>query len=83
MVNDILEPKKEKLYRVQVGAFQRRTNAENLLEVVKVKYKDAFIKEEYSLYKIQIGAYKTEKNAKAALKRAIDNGYKDAFIIEE
>ena len=83
MVNDILEPKKEKLYRVQIGAYQMKKNAEVLLETAKIKYKDAFIREEYGLYKVQIGAYKTEKNAKAAVKRAIDNGYKDAFIIEE
>lgn len=40
-----VEPKPDKLFRVQVGAFRDRKNAERLLEKLKVDYPDAFIKE--------------------------------------
>lgn len=35
-----------KLYRVQVGAFRNRENAERMLRILQVDYPDAFIKEE-------------------------------------
>lgn len=41
-----VEPKPNKLYRVQVGAFRNRKNAERLLKNLKVDYPDAFIKED-------------------------------------
>ena len=41
-----VEPKPDKLYRVQVGAFRNRENAERLLKNLKVDYPDAFIKED-------------------------------------
>lgn len=41
-----VETKPDKLYRVQVGAFRNRENAERLLKNLKVDYPDAFIKEE-------------------------------------
>lgn len=41
-----VNPKPDKLYRVQVGAFRNRENAERLLKNLKVDYPDAFIKEE-------------------------------------
>lgn len=41
-----VEPKPAKLYRVQVGAFRNRENAERLLKNLKVYYPDAFIKED-------------------------------------
>lgn len=41
-----VEPKPAKLYRVQVGAFRNRENAERLLKKIKIDYPDAFIKEE-------------------------------------
>ena len=36
----------DKLYRVQVGAFRNRENAERMLRILQVDYPDAFIKEE-------------------------------------
>ena len=41
-----VEPKPAKLYRVQVGAFRNRENAERLLKNLKMDYPDAFIKED-------------------------------------
>ena len=41
-----VDPKPAKLYRVQVGAFRNRENAERLLKNLKVDYPDAFIKED-------------------------------------
>lgn len=41
-----VDPKPDKLYRVQVGAFRNRENAERLLKNIKIDYPDAFIKEE-------------------------------------
>lgn len=38
-----VDPAKEQLYHVQVGAFRKRENAEAMLKKVKIDYPDAFI----------------------------------------
>ena len=71
----------KKLYRVQIGAFSKKANADNLVKQAKSKgFKDAFVKKEGSLYKVQIGAFAVKKNADSMLKKAKNAGFKDAFI---
>lgn len=73
-----------KLFKVQIGAYRIRTNAQKALEDAKQKgFKDAFIKQYGTLYKVQIGAYKLKVNAVNMQRSAINKGYKDAFIVEE
>lgn len=71
------------LYRVQIGAFKNKSNAENLLKKVKVDFPDAFIKEAGGYYKVQIGAFTILNNAERMLERAEMKGFVDAFISKE
>ena len=71
----------KKLYRVQVGAFKSKNNADKLLKEIKGKGIDCFIKEESGLYKVQVGAYSVYANAEKMKKRLENMGYK-AFIKE-
>lgn len=67
------------LYRVQVGAYKSKGNAEKQLQAVKSKGFDAFITEASGLYKIQVGAYSQKSNADAQLAKVKAAGF-DAFI---
>ena len=77
------EPKKPAsngaLYRVQVGAYSKKENADNQLKVVKAKGFDAFITQVDGLYKVQVGAYSVKANAEAQLAKVKAAGF-DAFI---
>lgn len=67
------------LYRVQVGAYSKRENADNQLKAVKAKGFDAFITQVDGLYKVQVGAYSVKANAEAQLTKVKAAGF-DAFI---
>lgn len=67
------------LYRVQVGAYLKKENADNQLKAVKAKGFDAFITQVDGLYKVQVGAYSVKANAEARLAKVKAAGF-DAFI---
>lgn len=67
------------LYRVQVGAYSKKENADNQLKAVKAKGFDAFITQVDGLYKVQVGAYSVKANAEAQLVKVKAAGF-DAFI---
>lgn len=67
------------LYRVQVGAFKNKSNAEKLAKQVKAKGFDCFIKRVDGLYKVQVGAYRVKKNAENQRDRLKKAGF-DAWI---
>ena len=67
------------LYRVQVGAYSVRSNADNMLAKIKAKGFDAFITKVDGMYKVQVGAYSVKANADAQLKKIKNAGF-DAFI---
>ena len=68
------------LYRVQIGAFSVRANAEALLSQVKAAgFNDAFIKVYGSLYCVQVGAFSVRANAEARLAEVRAAGF-DGFI---
>lgn len=71
--------KSDVLYRVQVGAYSVRSNADNMLAKIKAKGFDAFITQVDGMYKVQVGAYSVKANADAQLKKIKDAGF-DAFI---
>lgn len=71
--------KSDVLYRVQVGAYSVRSNADNMLAKIKAKGFDAFITQVGGMYKVQVGAYSVKANADAQLKKIKDAGF-DAFI---
>lgn len=68
------------LYRVQVGAYSKRENADRQLAAVQAKGFDAFITQVDGLYKVQVGAYSVKANADAQLSRVKAAGFSDAFI---
>lgn len=71
--------KSDVLYRVQVGAYSVRSNADNMLAKIKAKGFDAFITQVDGMYKVQVGAYSVKANADAQLKKIKNAGF-DAFI---
>lgn len=68
------------LYRVQVGAFSKKENADKQLAAVQAKGFDSFITKVGNLYKVQVGAYSVKSNADAQLNRLKAAGFTDAFI---
>ena len=68
------------LYRVQVGAYSKRENADRQLATVQDKGFDALIKKVGDLYKVQTGAYSVKANAEAQLARVKAAGFEDAYI---
>jgi len=67
------------LYKVQVGAYGEKENAESQLQAVQNAGFDAFVTQEGDLYKVQVGAYSEKDNAEEQLIRVQDSGFA-AFI---
>lgn len=61
----------EVLYRVQVGAFSKKTGAEATVKLLKAKGFDAFIKyaTEKKVYRVQVGAFKKKSGAEQLRKQ--------------
>ena len=70
------------LYRVQVGAFGVKANADAYLKKVKAAGFDAFIVKVGKLYKIQVGAFGVKANADAYLAKVKAAGF-SAFLTTE
>lgn len=68
------------LYRVQVGAYSKLSNANRQLAAVQEKGFDALITQVDNLYKVQVGAYSIKTNAEAQLVRVKAAGFADAYI---
>lgn len=68
------------LYRVQVGAFSVRTNAEALANELIGQGYDAIIVTSGTLYKVQVGAFSVRANAEALVAELKSKGY-DAIIV--
>lgn len=68
------------LYRVQIGAYSVKANADaQLAKVKKAGFTDAFITKVNNLYKVQVGAYSVKANADNMLAKVKAKGF-DAFI---
>lgn len=70
------------LYRVQVGAFSIRANAEALVVQLNAAGFEGFIKTYGSLYCVQVGAYSIRANAEAMLVRVKAAGFNGFIKIE-
>ena len=70
------------LYRVQVGAYSVKANADAQLAKVKAAGFDAFVTTVGNMYKVQVGAYSVKANADAQLAKVKAAGF-DAFITTE
>lgn len=67
------------LYRVQVGAYSVKSNADAMLAKVKAAGFDTYMVKTGGYYKIQVGAYSVKSNADAMLAKVQAAGF-DAFI---
>lgn len=64
-----------KLYAVQVGAYEKKANAENQAKKLKKEGFDSYIYKDGNLYKVQTGAYEKKANADALVKKLKAKGY--------
>lgn len=67
------------LYRVQTGAFSKKSNADALSAKLKAAGFDNFITQVGGLYKVQVGAFSKKENAENQMAKLKAAGY-DAFI---
>lgn len=67
------------LYRVQVGAYSKKANADAQLKKVKAAGFDAIIVQVGNLYKVQVGAFSKKSNAEAQLTKVKAAGF-DAIV---
>ena len=70
------------LFRVQIGAFKDRENAEKVLEKAKASGFQTYIRQENNLYKVQIGAFSVRNNAEELKARANAIGLNAVIVIE-
>ena len=73
---------KDILYRVQLGAFSIRKNADILVEELRNKGIDSCVRLYPNMFKVQVGVFKLKLNSENMRDKLISLGYKDAFIIE-
>lgn len=72
-------PTTQTLYRVQVGAYSKKANADAMLEKIKKAGFDTYMVQVNGLYKVQVGAYAQKANADNMIAKLKTAGY-DAFI---
>ena len=70
------------LFRVQIGAYRDKNNAEQAANSAKDSGFQTYIKQVDDLFKVQIGAFKDRKNAEDLLNRAKAAGLNAAIVIE-
>jgi flagellum-specific peptidoglycan hydrolase FlgJ len=70
----------KKYYRVQVGAYKSKANAEKMVIKLKTDGFSPIIKYVDNLYKCQLNAFSNKANAELFLKTVKSKGY-DAFIV--
>lgn len=69
------------LYRVQVGAFSSKENADNYEKKVKEAGFGTLVIKSGDLYRVQVGAFGIKSNAEAYVKTVKAAGF-DAFVVE-
>lgn len=74
-------PTEGTLYRVQVGAYKNKTNADAQLAHVKAAGFDTYMVQIGGLYKIQVGAYREKTNADNMMTKLKAAGF-DTFTTE-
>ena len=80
-VNKRLGAAENKLYRVQIGAFTSKENAENYLAKAKQAGFSGFAVLNDKIYRVQIGAFSSRTNAENYLEKAREEGF-GGFVIE-
>lgn len=78
--NVVIPPKVTTYYKVQVGAFSVRDNAEKLSTEINKSRIATCLAIVNNLFKVQCGCFVSKDNATNMLNKLISLGYKDAFI---
>lgn len=71
----------DKLYRVQLGAFEKSANATAYKNKIIAAGFEAFIVQVGKYYKVQVGAFSKKENAEALMKKLKAAGFGDAFLV--
>lgn len=75
ILQSITAPEEETLYRVNVGVFENKNYAQNLVEQLLAKGFPAFLNYNQGYYFVQVGAYQNLNNAIAMEQRLRNAGY--------
>jgi len=70
------------LYKVQIGAFKNKANADSLAAEAKAKGFETIVIQSESLYKVQIGAFSKRTNADSLASEAKSHGFETIIIVE-
>ena len=70
------DPELHQYWRVQIGAYSVKTNAENMKAELKSKGFDAYLVKPDDLYRVQTGAFSVQDNALRLKERLTAIGYK-------
>jgi N-acetylmuramoyl-L-alanine amidase len=71
-----------KLYKVQVGAFGQKSNADNLVKTLEKQGHKPFVKLVDKLYKVQVGAFSVKSNAESLKSQLEKQGHKPFITLE-
>ena len=63
------------MYRVQVGAYSKKENADNQVKKLKSDGFDTYLIQVDGLYKVQVGAYSVKTNAENMIAKLKEKGY--------
>ena len=77
------EQESVKLYKVQVGAFRSKDNADKRIEYLSKLGIKAIFKIAGGYYKVQAGAFSNKANADSLLAKIKNAGFEDAYIVYE
>lgn len=69
------------LYKVQIGAYKEKANAESMLKKLKGAGFDAIIVNQSGYMKVQCGAFENHDNAKKLAHDLEKHGFKDSIIV--
>lgn len=70
------------LYKVQVGAFSEKKNAEDTVKELKAKGFDGYAYQSGKLYKVQAGAFQDEDNAESLASKLASAGF-DCYVYKD
>lgn len=79
----VVQPESQKIYKVQLGAFSVKENAERLLKEVKAAGFDAFIVKVDGWYKVQAGAFQYKENAEKLLAQLRAKGFNGIIVVSD
>lgn len=77
-----LKKKPTALYKVQIGAFRDKSNADRRSSEAKSKGLDAIVLLKDGLYKVQIGAFTSKENAEALASKSRKAGFETIVYLE-